>query len=89
MTWSGAGTTLSQTERRPRVATLTVVEICLAEGALTVVTASAGLGARVWKMLRWEGRRDLLAFWQSAPPDRVAVLATEILSRSVSRVAEA
>ena len=70
------------------MATLTVVEIRLAECALAVVTASAGLSARVWKMLRWEGRRDLLAFWQSAPPDRVAVLATQILSRSVSRVAE-
>lgn len=71
------------------MAALTVVEIRLAERALAVVTGRAGLCARVREMLRRESRRDLLSFRKPAPPNRMTVLATEILSRSMCGVAEA
>lgn len=70
------------------MATLTVVEIRLAECALPVVATGAGLSARVREMLRRECRRDLLAFRQSAPSNRMTILATEILSWSVCGVAK-
>lgn len=79
----------SQTERRPRVAALTIVEVRLTEGALAVVTGRATLRACIREMLCGHGGAYLFSFRQSALQDRVAVLATETLVRAVSGVAKA
>ena len=71
------------------MASLAVVEIGLAKGALAVVTGHAGLRARRREMLRREGRADLASLRQSASPNHMAAIAVEILLRAVVRVAEA
>ena len=71
------------------MASLAVVKVGFAEGALIVVAGHAALRARVWEMLRREGRADLTALRQTSPADVVATIAVEILARAVIRVAEA
>lgn len=71
------------------MATFAVIKIILAEGALIVVAGRAGLRARLREMLRRESCCHLLAFWKSAPPDRVASFAVQILARAVIRMTEA
>ena len=79
----------SQTERRARMAALAVAKIVLAECALAVVTGRTGLCARLREMLRGESCSNLLSFRQAASSDRVASFASEILARTVIRVAKA
>lgn len=71
------------------MAAFAIVKVRLAEGALAVVTGRAVLRARGRKMLCWHSRANLFPFGQSALQDRVAVLATETLARTVIVVAKA
>ena len=71
------------------MAPFAVAKIVLAECALAVVTGRTGLCARLREMLRGESRAHLLSFRQAAPSDRVASFASEILARTVIRVAKA
>lgn len=84
----GTDTTLSQTERLSGMASLAVIKVGFAEGALPVVTGHATLGAGVWEMLCGKGRGDLAALWKAARADVVAAIAVEILPRAMSGVAE-
>ena len=70
------------------MASLAVVEVCLAEAALAVVTGRAALRARRRKMLCRESRADLAALRQAARADVVATLTVKTLTRAVLRVAK-
>lgn len=65
------------------MASLAVVKVGFAKGALAVMTGHAGLRARVWKVLRGEGRSDLAALRQPARADVVAAIAVKTLARTV------